>query len=77
MTNYSDAEVGAIESTFPGFKVHLCDVHREQAWERWVKDRKQGLSPVNGEVLLELLRKCATSSPAAGVPHLIRTTSKQ
>jgi len=68
MTDYSDAEVGAIESTFPGCKVYLCDFHREQAWERWVKDRKHGLSPVDGEVLLELLRKCATASPAVGVP---------
>jgi len=68
MTDYSDAVVGTIESTFPGCRVHLCDFHREQAWEQWVKDRKHGLSPVDGEVLFELLRKCATASPAVGVP---------
>ena len=33
MTDYSDTEIGAIESTFADCKVFLCDFHREQAWE--------------------------------------------
>ena len=37
MVDYSDAELGAIEQVFPLCKVFLCDFHREQAWERWVK----------------------------------------
>ena len=37
MVDYSDAELGAIEQVFPHCKVFLCDFHREQAWERWVK----------------------------------------
>lgn len=37
MIDYSEAELCAIEETFPSSKVYLCDFHREQAWERWCK----------------------------------------
>ena len=37
MTDYSEAEISALESSFPETVVYLCDFHREQAWERWVK----------------------------------------
>ena len=43
MTDYSKAEYLAIEQEFPQCTVYLCDFHREQAWERWVKDRNHGL----------------------------------
>ncbi len=36
MCDYSDAEILALESTFPTTTVYLCDFNREQAWERWV-----------------------------------------
>ena len=65
MTDYSDAEITAIGSVFPQCKVYLCDFHREQCWERWVKDRKHGLSPTDGEILLGMLRKCAWASPGS------------
>ena len=69
MTDYSDAEIHAIESVFPECKVYLCDFHREQAWERWVKDRKHGLSPTDGEILLGKLRSCAWAQPGSdGAP---------
>lgn len=64
MSDYSDAELGAIEQAFPHCKVYLCDFHREQAWERWVRDRKHGLSVSDGDVLLSLLRNCAWAPPA-------------
>ena len=48
-TSYSEAEIGTIRDVFLSCKVYLCDFHREQAWERWVKDRKHGLSPDEGE----------------------------
>ena len=38
-TRYSEAELLVIEKCFATTKVFLCDFHREQAWERWVKDR--------------------------------------
>ena len=37
MTDFSEIEIESIESVFPGVFVLICDFHREQAWERWVK----------------------------------------
>ena len=51
------------EVFFPHTKIFICDFHREQAWERWVKEKKHGLSDVQGSVLLELLRDCANAPP--------------
>jgi len=47
MTDYSDAEVGAIESTFPGCKVYLCDFHREQAWDTGLPQLQEQWLPVS------------------------------
>lgn len=41
----------------------MCDFHREQAWERWIKERKHGMSNEDGLLLLTLLQKYATSPP--------------
>ena len=59
MTDYSEAEIGAISTVFPTCQIYLCDFHREQAWERWTKERKHGLSADDAEVLLSLLHDCA------------------
>ena len=61
MTDYSEAKLLAIEKCFATTKVFLCDSHREQAWERWVKDHKHGLSKQDQEKLLSLLRACANA----------------
>ena len=50
MTDYSEAEIGAIETTFPSCKVYICDFHREQCWERWVKERKHGLTTNDADI---------------------------
>ena len=59
LCDYSEAEISAIEHTFPATSVFLCDFHREQAWTRWVNTTHNGLSKVEAEDLLTLLRKCA------------------
>ena len=59
MTDYSEAELLAIEQEFSSAKSFICDFHREQAWERWVRDHKHGLTKEQGEELLRLLRACA------------------
>ena len=63
MTDYSDAEITAVMEVFPDCKTYLCDFHREQCWERWVKNRKHGLSESNADLLLSYLRKCANAPP--------------
>ena len=55
MTDYSEAEISALESCFPDVTVYLCDFHREQAWERWTRDSKHGLSSAESEWLLDQL----------------------
>lgn len=72
MTDYSEAEIGALEQSFPGTTLYLCDFHREQAWERWVRDKKHDLSSEDGEILLGMLRNCAWAPSAdadANVHH--------
>lgn len=64
MCDYSDSEISALQATFPGIKVYLCDFHCEQAWERWMKDNKHGVSTEEAEKLLEVLRACAWAPPA-------------
>jgi len=61
---YSDAEILTLESAFPKTTVYLCDFHREQARERWVKDHKHGLTMDEGTQLLDLLCDCAWASPS-------------
>ena len=55
MTDYSEAELLAIERVLPNTKCFLCDFHREQAWERWVRNHKHGLTKEQGNELLQLL----------------------
>ena len=44
MVDYSSAEILSLETTFPDTQVYICDFHREQAWVRWVRDHKHGLT---------------------------------
>ena len=59
MTDYSEAELLALEQSFPSVQIYLCDFHREQAWERWTNNYKHGLSNDQKESLLSILRECA------------------
>ena len=63
MCDYSEAEITSLEDVFPSAMVYICDFHREQCWERWVKDHKHGLSSTEGDQLLDLLRNCAHAQP--------------
>ena len=63
MCDYSEAEILAIETAFPCASVYLCDFHREQCWERWVKNHKHGLTDIEASELLDLLRDCAWAPP--------------
>lgn len=72
MSDYSEAKLLGIEPAFPKTKTFLCDYHREQAWERWTKDDKHGLTSEQGEQRLHLLRECAhalSADPTSEVPQ--------
>ena len=68
MCDYSEAEITPLETVFPSTMVYICDFHREQCWERWVRDHKHGLTKSEGDQLLDLLHDCtlACSSDQAG-----------
>ncbi len=68
MMDYSDAEMAAVRGLFPSTQVYLCEFHREQAWERWVKERRHGLNDIEASVLLDLLRDCASAPPNWNLP---------
>ena len=72
LCDYSEAEISALEQAFPGIMVYLCDFHREQAWTRWVRNRKNGLGGEESERLLELLRNCAWAAEATQENQLPR-----
>ena len=61
LCDFSDAEF----STFPSTTVYGCNIHREQAWTRWVQDRKNALERSDADCLLELLRACAWAQPGS------------
>ena len=70
MTDFCEAEIRALESCFPSSTVYLCDFHREQAWERWVRDKTHGLSSDESELLLDHLRACAWAPSVDDDPTL-------
>ena len=41
MSDYSEAELAALEIAFPEVRVYLCDFHREQSWTRSVPFRSR------------------------------------
>ena len=65
LCDFSDAEFSALKQAFPSTTVYGCDFHREQAWTRWVQDRKNALERSDAECLLELLRACTWAPPGS------------
>ena len=58
--DYSEAKLLDLESSMPGVTVYLCDFHREQTWERWVKtitkDESEATYTVSTEYLATIRR---------------------
>ena len=65
MVDYSTAEINAIEKEFPNASVYICDFHRIQAWNRWVRSGKSGLDSQQQEILIALLQRVATAREAS------------
>lgn len=64
MVDYCEAEITALENTFVGCCVYICDFHREQSWERWVREKKHQLTEEQGRELLKMLRQCVNAPPS-------------
>ncbi|XP_033729820.1 uncharacterized protein LOC117319020 [Pecten maximus] len=62
ITDNDQREIGAIENCFPECLVYICDFHREQAWDRWLKDGKHGIGNEDKSDVLSRLRCIANST---------------
>jgi len=80
MSDYSEAEMSAIQNAFPDTKMYLCDFHREQCWERWIKCHKNGVNSDDQSSLLEMLCSCAWEPPSdpidAGYQQVVEKLKK-
>ena len=56
MSDYSEAELAAVQAVFPSTKVYLCDFHQEQAWVQSCRDHKYGLTQAEADIFIEQLR---------------------
>jgi len=70
MSDFCEAEIQALESSFPDSFVYLCDFHREHGWERWVRDKHHNLTGYEEEILLDHLHACAWASSNDSDPEL-------
>ena len=59
MVDYSLAEINAIGEVFPNASAYICDFHRKQAWNRWVRSSKNNLNYKEQQVLTDLLQRVA------------------
>ena len=53
--------INAIEQQFPNSQVYICDFHRIQAWQRWSRTGKNGLTAGQQEAFLAMLQRVAYS----------------
>ena len=71
MVDFSLAEIDAIEKSFPNVSVYICDFHRIQAWQRWSRAAKNGLSHDNQKEFLRLMQKIAyAKTPSKNMEEL-------
>ncbi len=76
MVDYSMAEINAIESEFPDVAVYICDFHREQAWQRWVKSGKNGLTLGEQKLFLELMQAVARARSESSYKKAVEVLRK-
>ena len=77
MTDFFEAELQTIESSFPSTTMYLCDFHHEQSRERWVKDHHHGIAHSDQDTMLNLLHNCATAPPTGIYDSLSRDHNYQ
>lgn len=76
MVDYSTAEINAIESVFQEVAVYICDFHREQAWQRWVKSGKNGLTTAEQKMFLEFMQAIARARSENGYRKAVENLRK-
>ena len=65
MVDFSVAEIGATETCLPGVVAYICDFHRQQAIQRWVKAAKNGLDLNKQEFLQKSMTRIGRAATEA------------
>ncbi|KAL3193842.1 hypothetical protein MRX96_000130 [Rhipicephalus microplus] len=60
MVDYSKAEISTIKQVFPESQISICDFHRLQAWQRWLRRKENSIS--NPDEALRLMKHVASAS---------------
>ncbi|KAL3193715.1 hypothetical protein MRX96_002159 [Rhipicephalus microplus] len=60
MVDYSKAEISAIKQVFPESQISICDFHRLQAWQRWLRRKENNIS--DPDEALRLMKHVASAS---------------
>lgn len=60
MVDYSKAETSAIEQVSPESQISICDFHRLQAWQRWLRRKENNMS--DRDEALRLMKRIASVS---------------
>ncbi|KAL3197487.1 hypothetical protein MRX96_044889 [Rhipicephalus microplus] len=60
MVDYSKAEISVIKKVFPESQISICDFHRLQAWQRWLRRKENNIS--DPDEALRLMKHVASSS---------------
>ncbi|KAH7965057.1 hypothetical protein HPB49_003105 [Dermacentor silvarum] len=60
MVDYSKAEISAIKQVFPESQISICDFHRLQAWQRWLRRKENNIS--DPDEALRLMKHLASAS---------------
>jgi len=53
-----------------GCHVYLCDFHRKQAWQRWLRSDIHGVS-LHREELFDMMERCATAATAEAYSNMV------
>ncbi|XP_041350872.1 uncharacterized protein LOC121369862 [Gigantopelta aegis] len=56
MCDCDHREIAALESIFQGTHVYLCDFHKYQAWQRWLRSKKNGIGQNKDDILKRLMK---------------------
>ncbi|KAL3222078.1 hypothetical protein MRX96_028992 [Rhipicephalus microplus] len=60
MVDYSKAEISAIKQVFPESQISICDFHRLQTWQRWLRIKENNIA--DPDEALRLIKHVASAS---------------
>ena len=72
MIDKSNDEINAIQAAFPGTRPLICDFHRLQAWDRWLKNSANGVPSSRKKSIMAALRAVAVAEADIDFAHRVK-----